>query len=166
MEFEWIFEETIIVSYSQTSTLCMKIYLALCILHVVPSKFVFVVFFWLLAENVLRTDLQCKRGNSLVRVILFDKVVSIKRLFAFHQYRHSCRHGALTLWFTGGLYRHIWIAQWKCAKSLTSNYTNTHIQGLAEKEFVYIFAQFWAEMGQAAHADSKAMILSNNSPAI
>ena len=86
------------MSYSQTSTLCMKIYLALCILHVVPSKFVFVVFFWLLAENVLRTDLQCKRGNSLVRVILFDKVVSIKRLFAFHQYRH----GALALRFTVG----------------------------------------------------------------
>ena len=45
---------------------------------------------------MLKTDL--RKLWQLVRVILFDKVVSIKRLFAFHQYRH----GALALRFTGG----------------------------------------------------------------
>ena len=43
---------------------------------------------------MLKTDL--RKLWQLVRVILFDKVVSIKRLFAFHQYRRR-RHGALTL---------------------------------------------------------------------
>ena len=56
----------------------------------------FVIQFLVYSFRMLKTDL--RKLWQLVRVILFDKVVSIKRLFAFHQYRH----GALALRFTGG----------------------------------------------------------------
>ena len=55
--------------------------------------------------RMLKNDLHRKTKNcgsvcEGTRVILFDKVVSIKRLFAFHQYRH----GALTPMLTGGYF--------------------------------------------------------------
>ena len=76
----------------------------------------FVIQFLVYSFRMLKTDL--RKLWQLVRVILFDKVVSIKRLFAFHQYRH----GALALRFTGGHFDQLQSRHSKYFATLFSSY--------------------------------------------